>query len=78
MSAAALKARCVQVHKALATRFDRGLLRRCGPLCVRQMTVVVKLAASTVSEHLSDFARQYIAGVIILAAAPGTAMVFVR
>ncbi len=49
-------ARLVQVHKAIAHPIRLRLLAalRSGPLCVCQMTVVVKLAASTVSEHLSE------------------------
>ncbi len=49
-------ARQVQVHKALGHPVRLRLLAmlRTGPLCVCQMTVVVRLAASTVSEHLSE------------------------
>jgi DNA-binding transcriptional ArsR family regulator len=49
-------ARIVQVHKAIGHPVRLRLLAvlRSGPLCVCQMTVVVKLAASTVSEHLSE------------------------
>ena len=49
----------VRTHKALAHPVRLRLLAmlRGGPLCVCQMTVVVKLAASTVSEHLSDLRR---------------------
>lgn len=49
-------ARLVQVHKAIGHPVRLRLLAilRSGPLCVCQMTVVVKLAASTVSEHLSE------------------------
>lgn len=49
-------ARLVQVHKAIAHPIRLRLLAalRGGPLCVCQMTVVVKLAPSTVSEHLSE------------------------
>ncbi|HVT44697.1 MAG TPA: metalloregulator ArsR/SmtB family transcription factor [Thermoanaerobaculia bacterium] len=52
-------ARLVQVHKALGHPVRLRLLAmlRSGPLCVCQMVVVVKLAASTVSEHLSDLRR---------------------
>lgn len=52
-------ARLVQVHKAIAHPARLRLLAalRGGPLCVCQMTVVVKLAASTVSEHLSELRR---------------------
>jgi ArsR family transcriptional regulator len=46
----------VQVHKAIGHPVRLRILAtlRSGPLCVCQMTVVVKLAASTVSEHLSE------------------------
>lgn len=49
-------ARLVQIHKAIGHPVRLRLLAilRTGPLCVCQMTVVVKLAASTVSEHLSE------------------------
>lgn len=49
-------ARLVQVHKAIAHPVRLRLLAalRGGPLCVCQMTVVVRLAPSTVSEHLSE------------------------
>jgi ArsR family transcriptional regulator len=49
-------ARLVQVHKAIGhpARLRLLAMLRGGPLCVCQMTVVVKLAASTVSEHLSE------------------------
>ncbi|MGZ5432751.1 MAG: ArsR/SmtB family transcription factor [Thermoanaerobaculia bacterium] len=52
-------ARLVQVHKAIAhpTRLRILAALRGGPLCVCQMTVVVKLAASTVSEHLSELRK---------------------
>jgi ArsR family transcriptional regulator, arsenate/arsenite/antimonite-responsive transcriptional repressor len=52
-------ARLVQVHKAIAhpTRLRLLAALRGGPLCVCQMTVVVKLAASTVSEHLSELRK---------------------
>ena len=52
-------ARLVQVHKAIAhpTRLRLLGALRGGPLCVCQMTVVVKLAASTVSEHLSELRK---------------------
>lgn len=48
--------RLVQVHKALAhpARLRLLAMLRSGPLCVCQMTAVLKLAASTVSEHLSE------------------------
>lgn len=51
--------RLVQVHKAIGHPVRLRLLAvlRSGPLCVCQMTVVVKLAASTVSEHLSELRR---------------------
>jgi len=49
----------VQVHKAIGHPVRLRLLAmlRGGPLCVCQMTVVVKLAASTVSEHLSELRK---------------------
>jgi ArsR family transcriptional regulator, arsenate/arsenite/antimonite-responsive transcriptional repressor len=52
-------ARLVQVHKAIGHPVRLRLLAmlRGGPLCVCQMTVVVKLAASTVSEHLSELRK---------------------
>ena len=52
-------ARLVQIHKAIAHPVRLRLLAalRGGPLCVCQMTVVVKLAASTVSEHLSELRK---------------------
>lgn len=52
-------ARLVQVHKAIGHPARLRLLAvlRTGPLCVCQMTVVLKLAASTVSEHLSELRR---------------------
>ena len=54
----------VQVHKAIAHPIRLRLLAalRNGPLCVCQMTVVVKLAASTVSEHLSELRK---AGLVV-------------
>ncbi len=57
-------ARLVQTHKAIAHPVRLRLLAmlRSGPLCVCQMTVVVKLAASTVSEHLAELRR---AGLIV-------------
>ena len=57
--------RLVQTHKALAHPVRLRLLAalRSGPLCVCQMTVVVRLAPSTVSEHLSELRR---AGLISL------------
>jgi ArsR family transcriptional regulator, arsenate/arsenite/antimonite-responsive transcriptional repressor len=52
-------ARLVQIHKAIGHPVRLRLLAmlRGGPLCVCQMTVVVKLAASTVSEHLSELRK---------------------
>jgi ArsR family transcriptional regulator, arsenate/arsenite/antimonite-responsive transcriptional repressor len=52
-------ARLVQTHKAIGHPVRLRLLAmlRSGPLCVCQMTVVVKLAASTVSEHLSELRK---------------------
>jgi DNA-binding transcriptional ArsR family regulator len=52
-------ARLVQVHKAIGHPARLRLLAvlRSGPLCVCQMTVVLKLAASTVSEHLSELRK---------------------
>lgn len=52
-------ARLVQVHKAIGHPVRLRLLAtlRSGPLCVCQMTVVVKLATSTVSEHLSELRK---------------------
>ncbi len=52
-------ARLVQTHKAIGHPVRLRLLAmlRDGPLCVCQMTVVVKLAASTVSEHLAELRR---------------------
>ena len=52
-------ARLVQVHKAIGHPARLRLLAalRTGPLCVCQMTVVLKLAASTVSEHLSELRK---------------------
>lgn len=57
--------RLVQIHKAIGHPVRLRLLAalRTGPLCVCQMTVVVRLAASTVSEHLSELRR---AGLISL------------
>ena len=48
--------RLVRIHKAIAHPARLRLLAalRGGPLCVCQMTVLVKLAASTVSEHLAE------------------------
>lgn len=52
-------ARLVQRHKAIAHPVRLRLLAmlRGGPLCVCQMTVIVGLAASTVSEHLSELRK---------------------
>lgn len=52
-------ARLVQIHKAIAhpVRLRMLAMLRTGPLCVCQMTVIVKLAASTVSEHLAELRR---------------------
>ena len=52
-------ARIVQMHKAIGHPVRLRLLAmlRTGPLCVCQMTVVVKLAGSTVSEHLSELRK---------------------
>jgi DNA-binding transcriptional ArsR family regulator len=49
----------VRVHKALAhpVRLRILAMLRRGPLCVCQMTAVLRLAASTVSAHLSDLRR---------------------
>jgi len=57
-------AQLVQTHKAIAHPVRLRLLAvlRGGPLCVCQMTVIVTLAASTVSEHLSELRR---AGLVI-------------
>lgn len=51
------------MHKAIGHPVRLRLLAmlRTGPLCVCQMTVVVKLASSTVSEHLSELRK---AGVV--------------
>jgi DNA-binding transcriptional ArsR family regulator len=56
--------RLVQINKALAhpVRLRLLALLREGPLCVCQMTAIVRLAASTVSEHLSELRR---AGLVI-------------
>ncbi len=56
--------RAVQIHKAIGhpVRMRLLALLRGGSLCVCQMTVVVKLAASTVSEHLSELRK---AGLIV-------------
>ncbi len=52
-------AELVQTHKAMGhpVRLRILAMLRTGPLCVCQMTAVVKLAASTVSEHLSQLRR---------------------
>lgn len=52
-------AHLVQIHKAIGHPVRLRLLAvlRTGPLCVCQVTVVVKLAASTVSEHLSELRK---------------------
>lgn len=49
----------VRIHKALAhpVRLRILAMLRRGPLCVCQMTAVLRLAASTVSAHLSDLRR---------------------
>ena len=46
----------VRMHKAIGHPVRLRLLSmlRSGPLCVCQMTAVVRLAASTISEHLSE------------------------
>lgn len=51
--------RLVQVHKAIGHPVRLRILAalRSGPLCVCQMTAIVKLAASTVSEHLSELRK---------------------
>ena len=55
--------RIVQMHKAIGhpARLRLLTMLRDGPLCVCQLTVVLKLAASTVSEHLSELRK---AGVV--------------
>ena len=52
-------ARLVQIHKAIAHPARLRLLAalRGGPLCGCQMAVVVKLAPSTISEHLSELRK---------------------
>src|SRR5512138_824614 len=52
-------ARLVQIHKAIAhpTRLRLLGALRTGPLCGCQMAVVVKQAASTISEHLSELRK---------------------
>jgi len=56
--------RIVQMQKAIGHPIRLRILAmlRGGPLCVCQMTVVVKLAASTVSGHLGELRK---AGVIV-------------
>ena len=51
--------RLVQIHKAIAhpTRLRLLGALRTGPLCGCQMAVVVKQAASTISEHLSELRK---------------------
>lgn len=57
-------ARAVQVHKAIGhpVRLRMLLMLRDGPLCGCQIGAVVKLAASTVSEHLSELKK---AGLVV-------------
>jgi len=52
-------ARSVDIHKALAHPVRQRLVAMLqgGELCVCQMTVVLELAASTVSAHLADLKR---------------------
>jgi ArsR family transcriptional regulator, arsenate/arsenite/antimonite-responsive transcriptional repressor len=52
-------ARLVDLHKALGhpLRLRLVAMLREGPLCVCQMTGVVRRAASTVSEHLSELRK---------------------
>src|SRR5512141_2818400 len=52
-------ARLVQIHKAIGHPIRLRLLGalRTGPLCGCQMKVIVKLAPSTVSEHLSELRK---------------------
>lgn len=49
-------AQIVRMHKAIGHPVRLRLLSmlRSGPLCVCQMTAVIGLAASTISEHLSE------------------------
>ena len=49
-------AQIVRMHKAIGHPVRLRLLSmlRSGPLCVCQMTAVIELAASTISEHLSE------------------------
>jgi DNA-binding transcriptional ArsR family regulator len=57
-------ARLVQIHKAIGHPVRIRLLAalRTGPLCGCQMTALMKLAPSTVSEHLSELRK---AGLVI-------------
>ncbi|MBI2214890.1 MAG: winged helix-turn-helix transcriptional regulator [Acidobacteria bacterium] len=57
-------ARAVQTHKAIGhpARLRILLMLRDGPLCGCQIGAVVKLAASTVSEHLSELKK---AGLVV-------------
>jgi DNA-binding transcriptional ArsR family regulator len=57
-------ARAVQTHKAIAhpVRLRILLMLREAPLCGCQIGAVVKLAASTVSEHLSELKK---AGLVV-------------
>ena len=57
-------ARTVQVHKAIGhpVRLRILLMLRDGPLCGCQIGAVVKLAASTVSEHLAELRK---AGLVV-------------
>ena len=52
-------AQSVEIHKALAHPVRQRLVAMLqgGELCVCQMTVVLELAASTVSAHLADLKR---------------------
>ena len=51
--------RMVELHKALGhpLRLRLVAMLRDGPLCVCQMTGLLRRAASTVSEHLSELRR---------------------
>jgi ArsR family transcriptional regulator, arsenate/arsenite/antimonite-responsive transcriptional repressor len=57
--AASSLSRVVDLHKALGhpLRLRLVAMLREGPLCVCQMTGVLRRAASTVSEHLSELRR---------------------
>ncbi|MBI2213076.1 MAG: winged helix-turn-helix transcriptional regulator [Acidobacteria bacterium] len=57
-------ARAVQTHKAIAhpVRLRMLLMLRESPLCGCQIGAVVKLAASTISEHLSELKK---AGLVV-------------